>query len=54
MEIFDKTKNQQERFAFIDFWTNYMKTHDDKEWSRQQAVLINSILRNKINKIRIE
>jgi len=43
--IFDKNKNQQERFAFIDFWVEYMKTHEDKEWSRQQAILINSIFK---------
>ncbi|MBR9691620.1 hypothetical protein GOV06_02440 [Candidatus Woesearchaeota archaeon] len=43
--IFDKKKNQKERFEFIDFWVEYMKTHEDKEWSRQQAIIINSVLK---------
>lgn len=38
-------KNQQQREEFIDFWVNYIKTHTDQEWSRQQNVLINSVLK---------
>lgn len=35
-------KNKKNREEFIDFWAEYVKTHPDKEWSRQQNVLINS------------
>ena len=37
-------KNEEERLAFIDAWVRYIKTHSDKEWSRQQNTLINSQL----------
>jgi hypothetical protein len=37
-----KEQNARERLEFIDYWVNYIKTHDDKEWSRQQNPLINS------------
>ena len=47
---FDKEKairmNKQDREWFIDYWAEYIRKHSDKEWSRQQAVLINSQLRN--------
>ncbi len=43
--IFTK-KNQDERFHFIDAWAEYVKTHGDKEWSRQQNSIINSCLRS--------
>ncbi len=38
-------ENQKERFRFIDQWAIYVRTHSDKEWSRQQNVIINSCLR---------
>lgn len=41
-----KEKDQQQRDDFIDLWVNYMKTHSDKEWSVQQNVLINSVLKS--------
>jgi hypothetical protein len=31
-----------ERLDFIDFWVNYIKTHSDKEWSKQQNLIIDS------------
>lgn len=34
--------NDEDRMNFIEFWANYIKTHSDKEWSRQQNVLIDS------------
>ena len=38
--------DQIERWAnFIKFWVNYMKTHFDKEWSKKQNVLINSVIK---------
>ncbi|MBI2146395.1 hypothetical protein HYU22_03580 [Candidatus Woesearchaeota archaeon] len=38
--------NHRQREEFIDFWVTYMKTHSDKEWSRQQNVLTNSVLKS--------
>ena len=38
-------ENQKERNRFIDQWAEYVRTHDDKDWSRQQNVIINSCLR---------
>ncbi|MBE3121661.1 MAG: hypothetical protein IMZ43_00985 [Thermoplasmata archaeon] len=38
-------ENQKERFRFIDQWAEYIRTHDDKEWSQQQNVIINSCVR---------
>jgi hypothetical protein len=37
-----KKRNMEERLNFIDYWVNYIKTHSDEEWSKQQNVLINS------------
>ena len=37
-----KKKNAEERLKFIDYWTEYIKSHSDKEWSRQQETIINS------------
>ena len=39
-------KNNAERLKFIDFWAEYVRTHSDKEWSRQQNIIINSCLRS--------
>ena len=38
--------NKEERMNFVEYWANYVKTHPDKEWSRQQNVLINSLMKN--------
>ena len=46
-----KKKNQKERLEFVDFWSRYIKDHPDREWSKQQNVIINSCLRSsKISK----
>lgn len=34
--------NDEDRINFIKFWANYVRTHPDKEWSKQQNLLINS------------
>lgn len=39
-------RNMKERLEFVRFWANYIKTHNNKEWSRQQALLVNSILKS--------
>ena len=41
-----KAQNAKERLEFIEFWANYVKTHSDKEWSRQQKVLIDSQIKS--------
>lgn len=38
--------NQKQRLKFIDLWAKYVLEHDDREWSRQQNIIINSCLRN--------
>ncbi len=38
-------ENLQDRLKFVDFWAKYILEHDDKDWSRQQNVIINSCLR---------
>ena len=35
--------NQEQRMKFVDFWANYVRTHDDKDWSRQQNIIVNQI-----------
>jgi len=35
-------QNIKERRAFIKRWAEYVRTHDDEEWSRQQNTLIDS------------
>jgi len=40
--IFDKKANLKERMWFVEYWANYVKSHSDKEWSRQQNILIDS------------
>jgi hypothetical protein len=39
-------ENQKERLKFVEFWAKYVRKHDDKDWSRQQNVIINSCLRS--------
>jgi len=41
--------NNEERMNFVEYWAEYVRTHSDKEWSRQQNVLINSIMKNAKN-----
>lgn len=36
--------NKEERLNFVKYWAEYVKTHFDKEWSKQQKVLIDSQL----------
>lgn len=36
----DKKKNFEERLKFIDMWVEYIKTHPNSEWSKQQKVLV--------------
>ncbi len=38
-------RDMNERLAFVRFWVGYMKGHTNREWSEQQADLINSVMR---------
>lgn len=37
--------NKEDRENFIRFWARYVREHDDKDWSKQQNVIINSQLK---------
>ena len=37
--------NQKQRMKFVDYWAEYVRTHNDKDWSRQQNVIINSCIK---------
>ena len=39
-------QNNKERMEFVSFWAKYVREHDDKDWSRQQNVIINSCMRS--------
>ncbi|WP_435349250.1 hypothetical protein [Haloarchaeobius sp. HRN-SO-5] len=39
-------RNAEQRRAMIKQWAEYVRTHDDAEWSRQQNKLINSQLQS--------
>lgn len=41
-----KEKNEKERMKFVDLWSEYVRTHDDIVWSRQQNMIINAALRS--------
>jgi hypothetical protein len=41
----DKERNFRERLQFIKYWANYVKTHPDKVWSKQQNIVIDSQIR---------
>ena len=34
--------NEEDRMNFVKYWAEYVRTHSDKEWSRQQNIIINS------------
>ena len=38
-------RNRESRLKFVQFWANYVKTHPDSDWSRQQRVIIDSQIR---------
>ncbi len=41
--------NREERMNFVEYWADYVRTHPDKVWSRQQNILINSVIKNTKN-----
>lgn len=40
------SENNKQRREFVRLWAEYVRTHDDEEWSRQQNVIINSALKS--------
>jgi len=38
--------NQEDRINFVKFWAEYVRTHEDEDWSSQQNMLINSQLQS--------
>jgi hypothetical protein len=38
--------NKQDRKWYVKFWANYVKTHKDSEWGKQQNVFINSLMQS--------
>ncbi|GAB3691843.1 hypothetical protein GCM10028857_29720 [Salinarchaeum chitinilyticum] len=39
-----REQSAEERRDFVERWAEYVRTHDDEEWSRQQNKLIDSQL----------
>ena len=44
--------NKEDRLNFVDFWADYIRTHTDEEWSRQQNVLIDSQIKGARNLVK--
>lgn len=42
----ERDENVRNNRKFIDFYVEYMKAHTNREWSRQQKKLINSIYKS--------
>ena len=45
---FDKTRNKKERMKFVEIWAEYVRTHSDMDWSKQQKVVVDSQLKGLI------
>jgi len=39
-------QNKRDRESFVQKWAEYVRTHSDEDWSKQQNVIINSALRS--------
>lgn len=39
-------ENKKERKNFVHKWAEYVRNHSDKDWSRQQNIIINSSLKS--------
>lgn len=39
-------RDLDERLRFVKLWANYVKDTPNKKWSRQQNVLINSVMKS--------
>lgn len=38
--------NNEDRMWFVKYWAEYVRTHPDEVWSKQQAKLIDSMIQN--------
>ena len=38
--------NREDRLNYVRYWADYVKKHPDKVWSKQQNILINSVMLN--------
>lgn len=49
MKKFNPGKNnKEERLNFVKYWAEYVRTHSDEDWSRQQKKLIDGQFKNKL------
>ena len=48
IEVMEKERdaNSKQRLEWVRYWTDYMKKNSNEVWSRQQADLINSVMRS--------
>ena len=37
--------NEEDRLNFVKFWAEYVREHSDADWSRQQNILIDSVIK---------
>ena len=44
-----RKNEKEERLNFVEYWADYVRTHDDETWSRQQNILLNSQLHSAKN-----
>jgi len=49
MKLKTSANNKKSRMYFVEYWANYVRTHPDKVWSKQQNILINSMFENSKN-----
>ena len=45
---FDRARNRKERMKFVELWAEYVRTHSDREWSKQQKIVVDSQLKSLI------
>lgn len=38
--------NREDRMNFVEYWVEYVRTHPDEVWSKQQKILIDSQIKN--------
>jgi len=50
MKTFNPKRKSQERMNFVEYWAEYVKTHDDRDWSRQQKIVVDSQIKNLIGR----
>ena len=44
--------NRESRMNFVKYWAEYVRTHPDQDWGKQQKKLIDSMLQSaKANKL---